>query len=286
MEKIFNLTVLSCSVLLIGFTSCKPKAPDNQSPEAAQSSAASAQSPAAEAAPVTEFTGDGHNSRISVDWNGIYKGTIPCADCEGIQTELTLMEDGAFERRTTYLGKDGGTRSEKGNFTWNDAGSVVTLTFEDGETQQYQVGENMLFHLDREGNRITGDLADNYTLMKNKTDPMLENKKWVLTELMGKEITFEDENRQAFLTFDSASGRVAGHDSCNRLTGSYELREGNRISFGQGMAATMMACPDMQTPQAFNEVLNKVDNYTIADGVLSLNKARMAPLARFKMVTE
>ena len=279
MKNIFNLTVLSCSILLLGFTACKPKASDNPNPEAAQT-------PAAEATPETEFTGDGHNSRISVDWNGVYKGTIPCADCEGIQTQLTLMEDGSFERRTTYLGKDGETRSDKGNFTWDDAGSVVTLAFEDGETQQYQVGENILFHLDRQGNRITGDLADKYTLMKNKTDYLLENKKWVLTELMGKEITFEDENRQAFLMFDSATGRVSGHDSCNRVMGSYEILEGNRLSFGRGMASTMMACPDMEIADGFNKVINTVDNYAVADGVLSLNKARMAPLARFKLVTE
>lgn len=279
MKTIFNLAVLSCSVLLIGFTSCKPKASENPNPEAAQTSET-------EETPVTEFTGDGHNSRISVDWNGIYKGTIPCADCEGIQTELTLMEDGNYERRTTYLGKDGETHSDKGNFTWNDAGSSVTLSLEDGGTQQYQVGENMLFHLDGEGNRITGDLAENYILMKNKTDPWLENKKWVLTELMGKQIAFEDENRQAFLLFDSASGRISGSDGCNRVMGSYELKEGNRISFGRGMASTMMACPDMEIPDRFNEVINTVDNYTVADGVLSLNKARMAPLARFKEVAE
>ena len=279
MKNIFNLAVLSCGVLLVGFTSCKPKTSENQKTEAIQTSEA-------EEAPATEFTGDGHNSRISVDWNGIYKGTIPCADCEGIKTELNLMKDGSFERRSTYLGKDAETRSDKGNFTWNDAGSSVTLALEDGGSQQYQVGENMLFHLDREGNRITGDLAENYILMKNKTDPWLENKKWVLTELMGKEITFEDENRQAFLMFDSASGRVGGSDSCNRLTGSYEILEGNRLSFGRGMASTMMACPDMEIADRFNEVLNTVDNYTVADGVLSLNKARMAPLARFKLVTE
>lgn len=278
MKKIFNLAVLSCSVLLIGFTSCKPKASENQKPEATQTSE--------EEAPATEFTGDGHNSRISVDWNGIYKGTIPCADCEGIQTELTLMEDGSFERNTTYLGKDGETHNEKGNFTWDDSGSNVTLALEDGKTQEYKVGENMLFHLDREGNRITGDLADNYILTKNKTDARLENKKWVLTELMGQEITFEDENSQAFLMFDSTSGRVSGHDSCNRVMGSYEILEGNRLTFGRGMASTMMACPDMEIADGFNEVMNKADNYTVADGVLSLNKARMAPLARFKLVTE
>ena len=44
-----------------------------------------------------------------------------------------------------------------------------------------------------------------------------------------------------------------------------------------------MACPDMQIADQFNQVLGKVDNYAIADGVLSLNKARMAPLARFRL---
>ena len=70
------------------------------------------------------------------------------------------------------------------------------------------------------------------------------------------------------------------------VMGSYEILEGNRISFGRGMASTMMACPDMEIADRFNEVINTVDNYTVADGVLSLNKARMAPLARFKLVTE
>ena len=28
------------------------------------------------------------NSRNSVDWNGTYRGIVPCADCEGIKTEV------------------------------------------------------------------------------------------------------------------------------------------------------------------------------------------------------
>jgi heat shock protein HslJ len=66
------------------------------------------------------------------------------------------------------------------------------------------------------------------------------------------------------------------------LNGSYELREGDRITIGK-MAATLMACPDMQIADQLNQVLGTTDNYTIADGVLSLNKARMAPLARFRL---
>ena len=34
-----------------------------------------------------------HNSRNSLDWAGIYEGVLPCADCPGIQTRLTLSRD-------------------------------------------------------------------------------------------------------------------------------------------------------------------------------------------------
>jgi heat shock protein HslJ len=48
----------------------------------------------------------------------------------------------------------------------------------------------------------------------------------------------------------------------------------------------MMACPDMQTESTFLQVLQKVDNYAIKDDTLSLQKARMAPLAKFKWVVK
>ena len=38
-------------------------------------------------------TVDLHNSQNSLDWSGTYKGITPCADCEGIETILTLNAD-------------------------------------------------------------------------------------------------------------------------------------------------------------------------------------------------
>jgi heat shock protein HslJ len=66
------------------------------------------------------------------------------------------------------------------------------------------------------------------------------------------------------------------------LMGEYELNEESlRIKFSRG-ASTMMACPDMKTEQALGEMLEKVDNYSINENQMTLNKARMAPLARFE----
>jgi len=46
-----------------------------------------------------------------------------------------------------------------------------------------------------------------------------------------------------------------------------------------------MACPDMTIEQGFLKAINSADNYNLVDGQkLVLNRARMAPLARFEAV--
>jgi heat shock protein HslJ len=57
----------------------------------------------------------------------------------------------------------------------------------------------------------------------------------------------------------------------------------NRIKFSK-MAATMMACPDMEVEREFLQVLETADNYNLIGDTLVLNRARMAPLARFENV--
>ena len=44
-----------------------------------------------------------HNSRNSLDFAGVYEGVLPCADCPGIQTRLTLNRDVSYELSTLYL---------------------------------------------------------------------------------------------------------------------------------------------------------------------------------------
>lgn len=109
---------------------------------------------------------DMHNSENSLDWNGIYKGTMPCADCEGIEITLTLKLNNSFTKLSNYLGEEDAIFETSGTFTWNEDGSVITLTSENKTTDSYKVGENKLWHLDKEGNVIEGDLASLYILTK------------------------------------------------------------------------------------------------------------------------
>lgn len=111
----------------------------------------------------------GDNSRVSLDWSGTYKGLLPCADCEGIEAEVTLNEDETFHYKYVYLTskEDQVVFEESGKFEWDAAGSKITLTFESELAKpQYRVGENHLLMLGEAGEIIEGSLADAYVLNK------------------------------------------------------------------------------------------------------------------------
>lgn len=116
---------------------------------------------------VIETPIDSHNSQNSLDWSGTYKGITPCADCEGIETEIVLNADLTFTLKTKYLGKgDGKIFQETGNFVWDKTGGIIKLEGLKGSPSQYKVGENRLIQLDMEGNIIDGALAEKYVLKK------------------------------------------------------------------------------------------------------------------------
>ena len=109
---------------------------------------------------------DEHNSQNSLDYLGMYKGVLPCADCNGISTNIILNKDLSYEIITVYLGKREKIHREKGTFTWNKDGNTIILNEIKNAPNQYFVGENTLIQLDMEGKRITGELANKYVLVK------------------------------------------------------------------------------------------------------------------------
>jgi len=109
---------------------------------------------------------DEHNSSNSLDWAGTYRGTLPCADCEGIKTELILNQDYSYTFKTSYIGKVDQPSVETGTFAWNEAGNTITLSGAKNRPSQYFVAENKVIQLDMDGNKISGSLSENYILKK------------------------------------------------------------------------------------------------------------------------
>ncbi len=111
----------------------------------------------------------------------------------------------------------------------------------------------------------------------------IENTKWVITKLEGKDMSdMKNNDNDIHFILNPDGNRVSGFAGCNTFMGTYKLEAGNRIKFSQ-MGITRMACPDIKINEtAILSVFETADNFTISDGKLSLNKAKMAPLAEFK----
>lgn len=106
---------------------------------------------------------DTHNAATSLDYEGTYKGVFPAADCPGIETTLTLNADKTFTQHFSYIERNT-SLNEKGVYTLK--GNLLTLNEKNGGLSYYKVGENHLRKLDADKKEITGELADNFILIK------------------------------------------------------------------------------------------------------------------------
>ncbi|GHA65520.1 copper resistance protein NlpE [Photobacterium aphoticum] len=120
----------------------------------------------ANAVAANEAVDPAHTSQNALDWNGTYTGILPCASCEGIKTEVVLHKDGTYSLTEMYLGEAGDAYEYEGSFNWNAAGNTIALPGVGENGAKFFVGENQLFRLDQDGNRVTGDLAEHYILKK------------------------------------------------------------------------------------------------------------------------
>ena len=106
-------------------------------------------------------------------------------------------------------------------------------------------------------------------------------KTWKLTEINGQPIKLKNPNAVPNFKLNMADMRYAGNGGCNGVGGTFEIKQDvMRIKFNQGMS-TMIACDDLETEKAFVNALLSADNYSVNGNTLTLNKARMAPLAKF-----
>jgi len=96
---------------------------------------------------------------------GSYQGTLPCADCPGIDLQLSLYGDHHYKQLMVY-------RERNDNQAMVDTGSwqlehdtIVRLTGKkDEQGQQFLLADGKLYQLDKAGQRVTGALADNFIL--------------------------------------------------------------------------------------------------------------------------
>ena len=114
-------------------------------------------------------------------------------------------------------------------------------------------------------------------------DQNLTGKYWKLIELNGKPITPANNAKEAHIIFHANDNRFSGDTGCNSFSGSYQIQNNTRIALSQ-TAVTRMMCLNMDVETEFLRVLGIADSYLVSGDTMILNRARMAPLARFVVV--
>ena len=291
--------------LLSMFLSCQKQA---ESQSSAQDSIAKMDSIVAEAA---------HNAKKSLDYIGTYKGVLPCADCEGLETLLCINENNTYRLQTRYLGKGDKVFEQKGTFSWDDKGIKIILNDIENAPNQYLVGENKVTQLDMSGKLITGKSALQYVLSKqsgevqtdvadnsNTTKVNLNNRmeaqtvikkvnpavgkatlaetKWRLMTLNGK-IVKQNGSKDYFIKLNSHDGRFTAYAGCNNISGSYVMPSAFGLSFSNAMM-TRMACPNMELESRFAKILEQTDRYSLKDNILKFQKGKTTVLATFEPI--
>lgn len=99
---------------------------------------------------------------------GKYEGTVPCPDCVGIFTTLTLHIDQTYQINAVYLGKSEDTFQAEGTFDWHTEERLISLNNLPKGSGQYLMDNNTLIQLDSSGTRIEGANASKYVFKKVK----------------------------------------------------------------------------------------------------------------------
>lgn len=104
---------------------------------------------------------------------GTYKGTIPAADCPGINITLTLGNDGTFDETYEYIERE--TFTETG--TYRVEGNILTTVSATNDTTYYKTAGDTLKMLDRDLNPSGGETAGIYILLKQQQPAQVLSKK-------------------------------------------------------------------------------------------------------------
>lgn len=106
--------LLAVMASTLAIAACKPQAPAEPATPAADTAPAAAE-PVPVAAESARATSAADVPFDVKGFAGTFSGTLPCADCPGIDTTVTLKPDGTYAVHEVYQGKPG---SFDGDGTW------------------------------------------------------------------------------------------------------------------------------------------------------------------------
>ena len=214
-------------------------------------------------------------------YTGTFAGMLPCADCPGINTELTLNPDGTYQLRETYLKNAPKTFVSAGKWDTGKDSQTVELKDSKNKDKNYYAfsGKNELKKLDMNAQPIN-DSDFNYSLKRKTQDfNAVTGKVWRLSQVQtaAGQVTFNaaklnPEFFKDIYTLQFDNGRASGKASPNRYTAPFTAGSGNNLTFGLAASTMMMGIrePEGLNEQGFFKLLSKVYGWDMIKNQLVL----------------
>ena len=221
---------------------------------------------------------------------GIYTGTLPCADCNGIETKLELLDGFSYQLTLNYLGKSDEEFVSNGLYTVHGKERNIALMV-DGtvdKSWQFHFEKESLEKLDLEGNPIDTEMKDLYILNKTSENKAISNLvilngKWNLEEVKGIKVSELQLRKQPTLALDCEQMKISGNDGCNQFFGNIKTLTATDLVIPP-LGSTKMACPN-DDGEIVNS-LSSVQNYKVESNRLILMDAENTELLIYSKLTE
>lgn len=106
------------------------------------------------------------NSPKLTNWEGFYRGIIPCESCDGIEIELELRKPNRYKLTTIYMAEESVVLNNQGQFLWDNSGEMIILKNSTDDNNKFLLTQDHIKLLDAQGREYSSSLADLYTLRK------------------------------------------------------------------------------------------------------------------------
>lgn len=115
-----------------------------------------------------------HQNKTSKNktYHGVFLGFLPCKDCEGIKTTLSLKNKNNYLLVTQPSKASAREYFEKGKYNWDEEAQIVTLTSRKNATiRNYKIKDNTLVQISSNGTPLTTTQKNtSYILRKSKKE--------------------------------------------------------------------------------------------------------------------
>jgi copper homeostasis protein (lipoprotein) len=108
----------------------------------------------------------------------------------------------------------------------------------------------------------------------------LEGSRWVLVRIADKPVVALEGKPEPYIVLQGTTKQIVGHAGCNRLSGGYTIA-GDALRLDE-IATTRMACPEIETENAFLNALETVARWKLMDNQLALLDKSGAQVLQFE----